>query len=83
MPEAYPTGWYRGVRACVCGPMGVSHLLLGGIKSECGMSIALIVSNPQRRWRATSACCQGKAKIAFLKKEEFCVACLCRVDIVA
>lgn len=45
----------------VCGPMGVSRLLLGGRKCERGMSIALIVSNPQRS-EATSARRQGKAK---------------------
>lgn len=50
-----------GLCVYVCGPMGISRLLLWGRKCERGMNIALIVFNPQRR-RATSARRQGKAK---------------------
>lgn len=32
----------------MCGPMGISRLLLWRRKCECGMSIALIIVNPQR-----------------------------------
>lgn len=55
--------------------MGVSRLLLGGRKCERGMSIALIVSNPQRS-EATSARRQGKAKSSMQGEGGVSVACL-------